>query len=193
MSLEKRYFNITTLQWVRSYDEPGNVSAPTFGYKDNRDVSVQFLQQLTATQVEIVPDIVAVQIGLANGASLLTSATATAPENNHFPFVIPIVGANVDTLMSGKTTPQSAKAEFKLTTGSGTNRYYTNVFIAPQINADAVPDPAVVEPATTMSEVMGVAVPKDGPAGGGFIMRSPNGTAYFISVGDDGLFHPNQI
>lgn len=166
MSLEKRYFNISRSVWVRSFEEPTAIAAPTFGYGDLRDFSVQFLHQLDTGAVEILPDIVSAKIGLAVAATAVTSASAGTVSNNHFPFVLPVVdasGTTLATLMSGKTTPQALNAEFLIVSASGRNRYYTQVFVSPKVNDDAVADPAVTEPAITMSEAAGVFIPKNMP------------------------------
>jgi hypothetical protein len=168
MPLDTYTFDITRRIWVRSYDEPSQVDAPVFGYKDNHDFGITFIRRLTGQEVEKVPGIVSVQFGLAVGTTKVTSATSSTADNYVFALVIPVIdssGSTLATLMSGVTVKQQLLAEFKLTSSLGTNRYYTNVFVAPQINVDAIPDPAVTEPAVTMSEVAGVMTPKQWPAG----------------------------
>lgn len=169
MSLETFYFEITQQMWVRSEEDSSRLNGPTFGYKDNRDFGVVFLRRLKTSgpsSIERITSVVAAQIGLAVGTTKVTGATASAATNNEFPFVLPVIdssGTTLQDLMSGKTSPQTVNLEFKLTTSLGTNRYYTQAFVAPQVNVDTVPDPAVTEPAVTMSEVAGVMVPKQWP------------------------------
>ena len=168
MPLDTYTFDITRKYWVRSFDDPGQTDAPVVGYKDNHDFGVVFVRRLTGEQVEKVPDIVGAQLGLAVSTTKVTSATAGTVSNYVFPFVLPVIdssGSTLATLMSGKTTRQSLLAEFKLTTSAGTNRYYTQIWVAPQINVDAEPDPSISEPAVTMSEVRGVMLPKQWPLG----------------------------
>jgi len=167
MPLETYFFNLSSpLEgWVRSFEQPSRVDAPVFGLNDNRDFEVVFLKQVSVAVAEKVLDVVSARIGLANGITALTSATAGTPDNLAFPFVVPVASAALTTLMSGKTTKQRVDAEFLITTALGTNRFYTYLWIAPPILSAAVPDPSVDEPATTMSEVTGVCVQKEPPVG----------------------------
>lgn len=184
MALEQLYFNISTARWIKSFDEPTDTNAPVVGHKDNRDFSVQFVRSLAVTAIEVVEDVVAAQYGLSDSSgNFLTSATAGAVDNNHFPFVLPVTSAAITTLMTGKTTRQQVNAEFKLTTAAGTNRFFTTAFIAPQILVDAVPDPAVTEPAATMSEVIGVCAQKERPQAGADIWTDRiTGARYAVYV-----------
>lgn len=167
MPLETYFFNLSSPAdgWVNSFEQPTRVDAPIFGLNDNRDFEVVFLRQVSVSAVEKVQDVVSARIGLANGATALTSATAGTPDNLAFPFVLPVTSAALTTFMSGKTVKQRVDAEFKITTALGTNRFFTYLYVAPQILSDAVPDPAVEEPAITMSEASGVFVPKEPPVG----------------------------
>jgi hypothetical protein len=195
MPLETFYFNLSNPLngWVRSFEQPTSIDPPIFGLNDNRDFEVVFLKQVSVSRVEKVQDVIGARIGLANGATALTSATAGAADNLAFPFVLPISGSNINTLMTGKTVKQRVDAEFKLTTALGTNRFFTVVYIAPQINSDAVPDPAIEEPATTMSEVKGVCVQKEPPVGLRMIWTDET-TGQKYSVGfRDGQFKGDLI
>lgn len=168
MPLETYFFNLSPDEfgWVRSLEQPSRIDPPVFGLNDNRDFGIVFLRKVSVSKAEKVLDVVSARIGLANGTtSLEPSATAGAPDNYEFPFVLPISGTNIATLMSGKTAKVKVDAEFLIVSAAGRNRYYSFLFIAPPINSDAVPDPAVTEPAVTMSEVTGVAALKQRPAG----------------------------
>ncbi len=168
MPLDNYYFNISTRRWVRSFEEPTDVDAPVFGYKDNRDFSVTFLRSIGEageSPVDIVPGTVSAKIGLNNGTTSLTTATSGAADNNAYPFVLPITGTDIDTLMSGKTTDQQVLCYFLITTSSGINRYKTTVFISPEGISATAPDPNVDEPSITMSQATGVLIPKERPSG----------------------------
>lgn len=169
MPLDTKTLDITTGKWLRSFDEPGQCDPPTFGFKDLHDFGLLLVRRISGTRVEKITDAVAVQFGLSVVTTKVTSYTSSTPANYVFPFLLPVVdssGTTLADLMSGKTVKQGLLAEVKVTTVlGGTNRYYTNVFVAPQINLDAVPDPSITEPATTMSEVGGAFMRKVVPRG----------------------------
>lgn len=196
MPLENYFFNLSPNEfgWVQSLAQPSRINAPVFGLNDNRDFGVTFLRKVSTSSAERILDVVAARIGLANGTtSLEPSATAGAPDNLEFPFVLPISGANIAALMVGKTAPVKVDCEFLLTTALGTNRYYSYLNIAPPILSAAVPDPAVEEPATTISEVGGIFIAKEPPVGQRMIWTDET-TGQKYSVGfRDGQFHADIL
>lgn len=169
MPLDTKTLDVTTGKWLRSFDEPGQCDPPVFGFNDLHDFGLLLVRRISGMRVEKITDAVSIQLGLAVGTTKVTSYTSSTPDNLVFPILLPVVdsvGTTLSALMSGKTVKQALLAEVKVTTVlGGTNRYYTNVFVAPQINLDAVPDPSITEPATTMSEVRGVMMPKVVPRG----------------------------
>lgn len=196
MPLETYFFNLSPDEfgWVLSLTEPSRAEAPTFGLNDNRDFGVTFLRKVSTSKAEKILDVVAARIGLANGTtSLEPSATAGAPDNLEFPFVLPISGTNIAALMVGKTAKVKVDCEFLLTSAAGTNRYYFHIYIAPPILSAAVPDPSVTEPATTISEVGGIFIAKEPPIGQRMIWTDET-TGQKYSVGfRDGQFHADIL
>jgi hypothetical protein len=196
MPLETKFFNLDDPLngWVRSFEQPSRVDAPIFGLNDNRDFEVVFLRMVSVSQAEKVTDAVAARIGLSNaGVALEPSATAGAPDNYAFPFVLPVSGTNIAALMAGKTAKQRVDAEFLITTALGTNRFYTYIYIAPPILSAAIPDPSVTEPATTISEVSGIFIQKEPPVNARMIWTDET-TGQKYSVGfRDGQFHADLL
>jgi hypothetical protein len=197
MAFERYYFNISTGEHVRSFDEPTPIDPPTFGNGDNRDFETIFLKstgEASDGPVEIMQAVMGAQLWLATTALVaLTNTSAGAAVNNAFPFVLPISGANVTTLMTGKTTKQLVLGEYKLTTADGTNSYDAKFYIKPRLNSDAVPDATVSEPAVTMSEVVGVSVPREWPAGTAIRATTTSGLRFLIYPGDDAQWHFDPI
>lgn len=170
MSLENYYFNLTQKKWVSSFDQPTAIADafPVFGNTDSRDFSVTFLQNIGASQVEVVQAVVSAQIAISTPATpgtVITSATAGTAANNAFPFVLPISGAGVVAFMSGATTKQVALCEFRLASSLGTNRYQTKIFIAPNQTTDITADPAATDRALGFNEAGGIFLPKFVPQG----------------------------
>lgn len=166
MPIDHYFFNLSPNEfgWVQSVEQPSRIDAPVFGYGDLRDFGVTFVWKTSQGRAEKVTDGLSARIGLSNastGAVLEPAATAGTPDNYEFPFELPVSGTNMAALMSGKTDKVLVRCEFKV----NSNRYYSHLYIAPQIISDATPDPTATEPATTMSEVAGVFVPKEWPAG----------------------------
>ena len=166
MPIDHYFFNLSPNEfgWVLSVDQPTRIEPPVFGYGDLRDFGVTFVWKNATGRAEKVVDGLSARIGLSNastGAVLEPAATAGTPDNYEFPFSLPISGALIAALMSGRTEKLLVRCEFKV----NNNRYYSSLYIAPQILSDATPDPTATEPATTMSEVAGVFVSKEWPVG----------------------------
>jgi hypothetical protein len=184
MSLENLYFNLSTLQWVQSFDSPNQINPPTWGNGDARDFSVTFLRQLTARTVDVVQDVVSVQFALSDPAvpgTPLTSATAGTAVNNAFPFVINLTGG-MATFMSGKTAAQNVIAEFRVASAAGSNRYGTTVNVRPQQISDVTADPASADRPLGKDEASGIYLPKQVPTGARMIWTDEE-TGQMYSVG----------
>jgi hypothetical protein len=196
MSLEKRYFNLSTLQWVQSFDSPNQVNSPTWGQGDARDFQVTFVESISATKVAVVESVVSAQVGLSNPATpstLLTSATAGPAVNNAFPFVLNITGAGVTTFMNGETQAKNTLLEFRISTTLGTNRYRSQVFLSPQQITDATGDPAPPDRTLGFDEARGLYVPKEWPVGMRMIVTDEV-TNQLYSVGfANGQFQANLL
>jgi len=196
VSLENLYYNLSTRQWVASFDSPNQTANPTWGYGDARDFSVTFLQNTGARSVEVVQSVVGVQIALSDPSTpgtVLTSATAGTAVNNAFPFVLNLTGAGMATFMSGVVTPKNALLEFRVSTALGTNRYGSTIAVRPQQISDVTADPAAADRAIGFNEAGGIFVPKEWPAGMRMVMTTDSGRRFLFYPRDDGSFSGDEI
>lgn len=179
---DELYFDITNEEFVQSVESPNHIKGPTWYNDDVRPILLKLLRRDSPSAVSVV-DLTGVTVQMALGVpaaspSPITSATSTGVDGNGFlVFSLPLNVAAVATYL-GSELEKTPYVEFRVVSASDPNRYQTKCTLRQRLITGALADPAPPAIATSLQEVMQLAVPRDGTLAG-------QSCSSFLMVDDD--------
>jgi len=192
------FFNVTRSVWVKSVDQPIQISIPAWFRGDVRNLQVTFCRDEDGDTASVVTDLVAVQCGIGvltnstTNTPAASSATAGTPVDNVYPILLPLNLTAITTLLAA-TTFVPLTLEFVLTSATSEQRYQTTITVQESLLDVAAVDPAPPAVALSTAAAAALYVPKQGVVNMNEIKVSPSGFQFLLTVSDDGILEITRI